>query len=77
MNPFSLFRQEIDMITLSDDRTSHVDKMKYLSVKNIVKRSQNLLNKRKSSMKKQMTISCFICQQCEHLKKYLLIKTWM
>ena len=29
MNTFSLFRKEIEMITLNDGRTSHVDKIKY------------------------------------------------
>ena len=37
MNVFSLFRKETEMITLSDGRTSHIDKIKYFSVKNNVK----------------------------------------
>ena len=42
VNAFSLLRKQIEMITLSDGRTSYFDKIKYFSVKNSVDWSEIL-----------------------------------
>ena len=52
INPFSLLRKPIEMVTLSDSRTPHVDKIIYFSVKNTVDWSHNHVDNRKSSMKR-------------------------
>ena len=52
INPFSFLRKPIEMVTLSDSRTPHVDKIIYFSVKNTVDWSHNRVDNRKSSMKR-------------------------
>ena len=68
INPFSLFRKPIEMITLSDNsRTSHIDKIKILSI------DQKILSTVESHRwKDPLTISCFICQQLKQLNNFLI-----
>ena len=70
INPFSLLRKPIEMITLSDNsRTSHIDKIKILSIDQKI-----LLTVESHRWKDPLTISCFICQQLKQLNNFFVNK---